>query len=261
MEYENQDILKELAYIEQEISTLKKKCEDLPEGRFYCAKNGKYTKWYLYEQGKVVFLSKSEKQKAQKVLQREFCENKIEELALKKSFIEKYQRQLKKIHHKIRRFDNENSDYRRLLKNAFVPNQEELQEWMRVPYDGNPYMREQRIYETTDGNFVRSKSEVMICTALQKNGVPYRYECPLDLGDGIIYPDFTIMHPRTRKIYYWEHAGMLDNLDYLDHHLQKERRYIRAGIYPDVNLILTHETKEHPLTPQRIERTIQEFFL
>jgi hypothetical protein len=84
MEYENQDILKELAYIEQEISTLKKKCEDLPEGRFYCAKNGKYTKWYLYEQGKVVFLSKSEKQKAQKVLQREFYENKIEELALKK---------------------------------------------------------------------------------------------------------------------------------------------------------------------------------
>ena len=260
METENLKLSKELARIEQEISVVTKKCNKLPLGRFYCTKNGKYTKWYLYEQGKVSFLPKSMKKKAQDVLQREFYENRIDVLLLQKKLIEKYLVQSEKILHKISRFYRDDMDYRALLKEAFVPNQKELDDWMNAPFDGNPYKEEQKIYKTTDGNLVRSKSEVMICAALSENGIPYRYECPLNLGEGTIYPDFTIMHPKTRKLYYWEHAGMLDNLDYLDHHLQKERRYIRAGIYPGKNLILTHEAKDYPLTPQKITQVIRDFF-
>jgi hypothetical protein len=29
-----------------------------------------------------------------------------------------------------------------------------------------------------------------------------------------IYPDFTIRHPVTGEVYYWEHFGMMDNENY-----------------------------------------------
>ncbi len=251
----------ELSRIEKEITTLQKKCKKLPEGVFYSAKNGKYTKWYIHEKGVTRFVPKSNQNIAQGTLLRELFETKIKELELERSLLKKYVKKMEIIEKRTLRFYGENPDYRKLLGTALAPMEKELQEWMNAEFEGNPYKNEQKVFETNDGHFVRSKSEVMICSALTEKGLPYRYECPLELADGIVYPDFTVMHPKSRKLYYWEHAGMLDNIDYLDHHLQKERRYIRSGIYPDVNLIITHETKDHPLTPRRIAQVIDEYFL
>lgn len=46
---------------------------------------------------------------------------------------------------------------------------------------------------------VRSKSEVIIADILNQEGIPYRYECPLQLkGWGKVYPDFTVLSERER---------------------------------------------------------------
>ena len=38
--------------------------------------------------------------------------------------------------------------------------------------------------------------------------IPYKYECPLQLSNGmIIYPDFTVLDVKRRKVWYWEHRG------------------------------------------------------
>ena len=65
-----------------------------------------------------------------------------------------------------------------------------------------------RIYKTHDGNFVRSKSEVIIANLLYAAGMNYRYEESLEVDGAKILPDFTIYLPNGRKIF-WEHVGML----------------------------------------------------
>lgn len=70
-----------------------------------------------------------------------------------------------------------------------------------------------KIHQTADGNFVRSKSEVIIANLLHAAGMNYRYEEPLHYDGGKILPDFTIYLSNGRKIF-WEHIGMLGVEDY-----------------------------------------------
>ena len=91
-------------------------------------------------------------------------------------------------------------------------------------------------------------------------GIPYRYECKLEIGGHIYYPDFTIRHPLTGKIYYWEHVGGLHMPDYRSDFIQKLRIYINNGIIPDDNLILTFESENNPFDITIARDKIKEFF-
>jgi len=71
-----------------------------------------------------------------------------------------------------------------------------------------------RIYTTNDGTQVRSKSEVIISNLLSAAGIKYEYEKKLYYSeDKWIEPDFTIMLPNGKEIY-WEHVGMLGREEY-----------------------------------------------
>ena len=79
-----------------------------------------------------------------------------------------------------------------------------------------------RIYETEDGNRVRSKSEVIICNLLHNAGIKYKYEEKLYYGNAgkWIEPDFTIEKSNGSKVF-WEHVGMLGKEDYDSNWLHK----------------------------------------
>ena len=71
-----------------------------------------------------------------------------------------------------------------------------------------------KIHKTVDGNFVRSKSEVIISNLLYSSGIKYSYEEKLFYAAGeFILPDFTIYLPDGKKIF-WEHIGMAGNEKY-----------------------------------------------
>ena len=96
---------------------------------------------------------------------------------------------------------------------------------------------------------------------LYKNNIPFRYEDKL-LLDGIeVYPDFTVRHPVTGKITYWEHFGLMDDDVYRKNACSKIQLYCDNGIIPSVNLITTYETKQHPLDIDHVEAIIKEYFL
>ncbi len=90
------------------------------------------------------------------------------------------------------------------------------QKWCAESYETNPSHPENLIHTTLAGHKVRSKSEVIISNLLYTNQIPYRYEAALPLKEFTAYPDFTILHPVTNKIFYWEHFGMMDNAPYCD---------------------------------------------
>ena len=101
----------------------------------------------------------------------------------------------------------------------------------------------------------------MIVECLLKYRIPFRYECELVLGKDTYYPDFTIRHPRTGEVFYWEHFGCMDDPKYRRKCYNKLQRYGDYGIIPTINLIATYENGNHPLTLADIEKMIQEYFL
>lgn len=115
---------------------------------------------------------------------------------------------------------------------------------------------------TEKGECVRSKSEKILADKLYMKHIPYAYEVPLYIsGYGYIKPDFTVLNRKTRKEYYWEHLGMMDDKNYCEKAIRKIETLERNGILPGKNLILTYETSEHPLNSRVAERLAEEYLL
>jgi len=115
---------------------------------------------------------------------------------------------------------------------------------------------------TEKNEHVRSKSEKILADKLNLMHIPYHYEKPLHLhGYGIVHPDFTILNKRTRKEYYWEHLGMMDDASYSEKAVMKIETYEKNSIFPGDSLILTYETSVHPLDSRLIELIIHKYLL
>jgi hypothetical protein len=93
------------------------------------------------------------------------------------------------------------------------------------------FLEEGMIHRTARGELVRSKSEVIIATILDKLGVPYGYEEALRANDGSTrYPDFTIDDAETGQRIILEHLGMLDEPAYQRRWEAKRAWYHKHGI-------------------------------
>ncbi len=128
--------------------------------------------------------------------------------------------------------------------------------WKKSKRTKNDKHPESLQIEQKSGDFVRSKSESLIAMTLDKYGIAYRYENPLETPKGKFYPDFTIRHPKNHKTYIWEHFGMMDDEDYAAKVPEKLSIYLECGFVPGENLLMTFEAGGHPLTPHTIEEVI-----
>lgn len=153
------------------------------------------------------------------------------------------------------------SGYQELLSPFFKPLSKELSDWMHAPYERNQNFPEHLIHKASSGNLVRSKSEAFIDFFLYTNRIPFRYECKLSLGDTVLYPDFTIRHPATGALYYWEHFGRMDDPSYAKNAYSKLELYTSHGIIPSIQLITTFETAASPLNMEMVEKIIEYYFL
>ena len=136
-----------------------------------------------------------------------------------------------------------------------------VKKWEAEPYASLGFTDQTAAYFSDKNERMRSKSEIIIANMLNKYGVPYRYECPLNLGGKEIYPDFTVLNVRLRKEYYWEHLGLLENPEYQHKNLSKIVLYEMNGYFPGDSLIITFETSKQPLNMILLERIIQKYFL
>lgn len=166
--------------------------------------------------------------------------------------------------------------------------------WQSKSYQGKAFRENDPELYTAKGERVRSKSEVMIADALGRAGIPYKYECPLELTDlhnvsenkfsqknefpkmyfhkdqryadgtsgsgevkRTVYPDFTILNVKTRQEIYWEHFGRMDDPEYAEKTVWKINLYMRNNIFAGKNLIMTFETRKNPLNQQTIINMIK----
>lgn len=137
-----------------------------------------------------------------------------------------------------------------------------IDSWVHQDYKHGEFDQYAQTFRTEAGERVRSKSEIIIAERLAKYNVPYLYEKPLVLSYyGTIRPDFTILNPRTLKELYWEHMGMMDDEIYVNKNLPRLNAYIKNGIIPGRNLILTFESNKAPLEIQIIDTYIKNWLL
>ena len=137
--------------------------------------------------------------------------------------------------------------------------------WQKEEYGSRWKKNTDTVYETPRGEKVRSKSEWIIACMLDKAGVPYRYEeiVPLNEDFGVfMHPDFTVLNKRTRKVYYWEHFGAMDNKDYIEgNFMPKIREYYNFEFLPGDKLLMTFESSGHPIDTTDVKRIIENFLL
>lgn len=158
----------------------------------------------------------------------------------------------------LRKFaSDERSETARRLTNLFAAP-------APINIDGRFY-EERLIHRTSKGEWVRSKSEVIIADHLYRHGIePPIYELPLKLGGATKYPDFTIEDAESGTNYYWEHCGMLHVPSYLRRWKEKLAWYEANGIResggPNGTLIITRDEANGSIDSSKIEKMLDELF-
>lgn len=251
---------KESQRLQNQIDIISEQLSSFPEGKLFCTHTGKYVKWHVTDGKHKTYIPKKNRKFAEQLARKKYLSLLKEDLENEKRAIGFYIRHHKKDVGKAERLLTEQPAYQELLTPCFRPLSAELEEWSKAEFETNPHHPENMIHRTASGRLVRSKSEAIIDMFLTLNKIPFRYEDKLVLGNMVLYPDFTIRHPKTGEYFWWEHFGLMDDLDYVKNVASKIQRYSLSGIIPGVRLITTYESKENPLCTELVEKIIEYYF-
>ncbi len=145
-----------------------------------------------------------------------------------------------------------------LVQPIALTDEEFVKRWQEQEYARKPFSDDYPEYYTNRGERVRSKSEIIIANLLDKLGIPYHYEKPVELdGYGTIYPDFTILRTDDRKELFLEHLGMMDDPEYCRHALERVALYEKNGFFIGDMLLISYETSLQPLNVRLLEKMLR----
>lgn len=250
----------EICRLEEVIGKVLEVEKDLPEGSLNVSNGSLYRYW----KGERTYISKGNKK-----LVHDLCLN---------SYIPKLKKNLKRrlsILKNYKKFiennplssieENFNKNQKQYLKPIYKKYDDLTIDWISEKYDKKAIASNPNMLITNRNDLVRSKSECLIANSLYERKIAYRYEAGIDLIDSNgskrkVYPDFTILHPKTREIIIWEHFGMMDNSNYSKSALMKINSYINNGYIPGINLICTFESLDVNLNGASIKIIIDKLF-
>ena len=239
-----------------------KSLQTAPEGSLRVCSHGGRTQYYHRTDPKDfngVYIREKDHKLAHKLAQKDYDKKVLGAVEKELRAIDKYfscypDRNAEQIYETLHK------ERKKFITPVLESEEEFVHNWESVIYQGKELYEGTPEYFTGRNERVRSKSEVIIADALAREGVPYRYEYPIQLkGIGQVYPDFTALNVRERKELHWEHLGMMDDPDYAEHAIQKITAYEQNGIFPGENLILTYETRNVPLNQKIVKLMIQKY--
>lgn len=276
------------------ITALVKRSKNAIEGRLRMARRKNSVHYFhVTESSPVqgVYISQSDFKTVRALCQKDYDESVLvelnRELRVVDNFIKMYRpEQLNTVYEKLA------SERKSFAEPVLLPDEEYASRWLAVKYSGKGMSADAPLLETSRGERVRSKSEVIIADTLDRLKIPYRYEFPHQLkvrrnsrgrGDALhnplgnkqdggrqhdssrrtvtFHPDFTCLNIRTRREFIWEHFGRMDDPEYIAETLGKFETYTANGIFPGETLIFTMETQERPLNPATVEALARKFLL
>ena len=257
------ELLKRKRVLEELMQKIEKELLRLPQGNIRIAMKGKTAQYFLCEEpgdthGK--YISVKEQDLIKKLVQRNYYEKMLRAFRKEEKGIASY---LSSIEGKRPEdiYTSLSKPRQELISPLMLSKEMIAKRWAEASYEKNPYKPDEAIYETKRGDYVRSKSEVIIADIYYELGIPYRYEAAIHLKNGKVkYPDFTALKVSTGKEYYHEHMGLMDDEGYRLINMRKLDEYMKSGINTGDNLILTFESEENPINIPAIRKMIKEIF-
>lgn len=243
------------------IDILQKRMIDAPKGSLRVSKNNKYVQYYHCtpdnKMGK--YIPKQQEELIQQLIQKTY-DRRVLKLAEKR--LKQFTNILKDYEDdEIERiFYNEHPEKQPFIEKVEPTWEERCKKWKEKEYEPKGFQEGSTVIMTERGERVRSKSEKIMADYFFRNGIEYKYECPKYLnGIGIVYPDFTFLHPKTGEEIYREHCGMVDVPSYARKMVQKIDTYENNGIFQGERLIVTYETENSILGTKKIEQMVEQY--
>ena len=256
---------KEICRLEKVLNHVLKVEKDLPEGSLNVSNGSLYRYW----KGEKSYIHKDNKDLAYLLCLNAYAP-KLKKNLLKRLRLLKQYRYFSE-NNILTDIENNFSEYQKpYLKPIYKSYKDLSTEWLNENYDRKELEITPNTLTTNRGDIVRSKSECLIANFLHQRKIAYRYEASFDMVDyerfgnkfiRKVYPDFTILHPKTREIIIWEHFGMMDNSDYSKSALMKINSYIINGCIPGINLICTFESLDVNLNGSAVNKLIDSLFV
>lgn len=256
----SKELLKQKLELEKLISTIEEALISAPEGTLRIAHNGKRRQYYHRKVKKDIkgcYITKDNLDLVHRLAQKDY------DIRL----LKKAKENLLNINTMLTKwsdasltdiFDNINMYRKELVEPRVIKAEDYVKKWLAEPYSGQFFSETDPHYFTKRGERVRSKSEIIIADLLADMKIPYKYECPIYLKNGLVrYPDFTILLPYKRELRYLEHCGMMDDEKYLNKFFDKILLYNQNGIVLGKNLLLTFESSNHVLDTRELKRVIE----
>ena len=247
------------------LKVIKKKEEELkkaPKGTLWVSKYGKGYQYFYHTDNskkKRKYLKKSEEKLINALAVKEY-NHKVLECARKEYALLKKLNKIYENNTMENVYEKMSMGKRCLINPIWLPDDLYIENWNSYHYEGLKFKEDAPEYYSDKGERMRSKSEIIIANILNKNGIPYRYECPIKLKSGeVYYPDFTVLNVKERKEMYWEHLGLMDDYDYRERNLAKILKYEANGLFMGDKLLLTFETSTQPLSTVTIERVVNKY--
>ncbi|MBQ6696644.1 MAG: hypothetical protein IJN16_08065 [Lachnospiraceae bacterium] len=252
-----QELKKELRVLYDMEKAVKEKLKRAPKGNLRISNSHAKPEYYYKQEGSSggngSYIKKKDLGKAIAIAQRDYDKQLLRcverRIVLMERFVESY------VSMKLEGVYDMLNPYRKeLVTPSIVSDEEYVKQWVSVEYQGKHFEEGIGNIITEKGERVRSKSEKIIADKLYAMGIPYRYEYPITLSNGIrIYPDFTMLKMPERKEVYLEHFGLLDEESYLEATMRKLNSYSENGIVLGDNLLISYETSRYPLSTKMLD--------
>lgn len=129
--------------LQEKITRLKGQLHCLPKGNLLCTQNGAYSKWYVCKDGNRTYLPKSKRKLAEQLALRKYLSCQLKDAQNEEQAINAYLCR----HTKNTQEDelwNGNPEYGNLLLSFFSPQDRDLSEWAKAPYQHNEVHPEQK---------------------------------------------------------------------------------------------------------------------
>ena len=244
--------------LQEEISRLQKEIDSAPEGRLICHRNGNYVKYYQENaDGTRTYLSCGQEALRNELAMKTYHLYRLQDAERSLDLVNSFLPRFEKKESKTMRMMSRQPALRALVDAVRLSDHD----WMNEPYQKGASHDESLNVKTVTGEMVRSKSEALIYGMLYDAAQAFRYECALQLQNKTVYPDFTIRHQQTGRIFYWEHFGLMDDPTYSSRTMSKLRDYAKAEHFPGGDLICTFETSKEPLNLYYVRQLIECYLL
>lgn len=259
----------ELKKTEKELKYLLEQCKQslygAPEGKLRIAQTKNGAQYYhraVEHDKKGIYIPKKNKDIANALAQKDYDEKLIHEINKQLKLIKQMQENYhpENISNILKSM---NQSRQQLVGNHIMTDEEYINNWINQPYEKLGFDENDKTeYYDNNGVRVRSKAEIVISNMLIQYKIPCKYECPLYLtGLGTVYPDFTCLNVRKRKVIIYEHLGKMGELDYVNRNIRKIDKYIQNGYHLGDNFIITMETLNVPLSTRTLIKTIEKYLL